>query len=50
MRMVAAPRPVELLGGEEVHDAVVVAGVVGKQHAEPVADGDAGGDDEEAGR
>ena len=39
---------VELLGRDEVHRPVVVVRVVGQQHAEAVADGDAGRDDEEA--
>lgn len=33
--------------GDDIESAVVVAGLVGKQDAEAIANGDAGGDDQE---
>lgn len=40
--------PVQLLRGRDAHGVVVVLRIVGQQHAEPVADGDARRDDQES--
>ena len=50
MTIFACPRSSQQVGGHEVALAVVVVRVVGQQHAQAVADGDAGRDDEEARR
>ena len=47
MTILAWPSCLELLGRDDVALAVVVVRVVRQQDAQPVADGDAGGDDQE---
>ena len=47
MRILACPKPCPAVRRDDVALAVVVVGVVRQQHAQPVANGDAGRDDQE---